>query len=293
MEDEEDRHENHVASTENHHDTGSDEEDLFMAPAPQVDEDEDEDDLEVDAPSAAATRLFSTEEHAGLDDDNTYGSPGLRDVFHDEDDDHSKSGTPDPSSSNEASSSASYSRRNKRKNFKPRNIIYDGQEENKESGSTNHENVDAPMNLSGESSARKSLLPRRLENDKEPNPVNASSPMDLSVVAPETNGDDEEAKQPSLSVVRPEILFGRRKSSEDSDPKDEKLSAAPPLPPNLPFPPILAAAALGRPGGSEAMKEAFQEVLKLYGFPQDIAETIAKNAQQTQGKMSLNWRKLL
>ena len=108
-----------------------------------------------------------------------------------------------------------------------------------------------------------------------------------------------------LSVVRPEVLFGDNNSNSVT-------SGSPTSSPGLPIPPTsqslpFGAAGMFPPGlmpllgmhgattrssssstsglpSADAMKEAFQEVLKLYGVPSELAEAIAKNAQNTQGK---------
>ena len=102
-------------------------------------------------------------------------------------------------------------------------------------------------------------------------------------------------------MVKPEVLFGKRHAEEDEDADDHKAA---PVAPSMPFSPFLAsglaaavaamasggnpaAAALAPPSlglGSNEMRNAFQEVLKLYGVPAEIAAAIAKNAQSAQGK---------
>ena len=57
------------------------------------------------------------------------------------------------------------------------------------------------------------------------------------------------------------------------------------LPPGMPpfLAPFLAASAVPSSGaGGPSMKDAFQEVLKLFGFPPELAEVFAKNAQALQ-----------
>ena len=44
------------------------------------------------------------------------------------------------------------------------------------------------------------------------------------------------------------------------------------------------AAATAATSGDNTMRDAFQEVLKLYGVPTELAEAIAKNAMAAQGK---------
>ena len=53
----------------------------------------------------------------------------------------------------------------------------------------------------------------------------------------------------------------------------------PPIPPFLA--PFLAASREAQ-SGAPSMKEAFQEVLKIFGFPPELAEVFAKNAQALQ-----------
>jgi hypothetical protein len=107
-----------------------------------------------------------------------------------------------------------------------------------------------------------------------------------------------------LSVVRPEVLFGENNSSSGcGSPTSSPGLSVPPTSHSSPFgggafPPGLMPF-LGFPGtasrstpaaglaSSDAMKDAFQEVLKLYGVPSELAEAIAKNAQNTQGKRKI------
>ena len=125
-------------------------------------------------------------------------------------------------------------------------------------------------------------------------------------------GCDDENKTASaaaakgLSVVRPEVLFGENNSSSvtSGSPTSSPGISAPPISHSSPFggaafPPALMGL-MGLPGAaskaspvaglpsSDAMKEAFQEVLKLYGVPSELAEAIAKNAQNTQGKLFMS-----
>ena len=171
------------------------------------------------------------------------------------------------------------SSRNKRKNFKPRNIV----------------NVDETED----------------EDDCQEDRGQASpTPMDLSRGHPGEGESEEggsEAKYgQSLSVVRPEILFGDSNSPKPNPPSPGGVGP-PTGPPHLAlgllpfFNPMAAMAAASAGGGSPAggspsviptsaeaaatsMRDAFQEVLKLYGVPTELAEAIAKNAQAAQGK---------
>ncbi len=227
------------------------------------------------------------------------GSPGIRRVYRNEDDEEDEDDD-DAISRNEANAnseevaSARTGGRNKRKNFKPRNIVYNAENETNEVSMNNNNNslnnnindeeddnsedssTCLPLNLSAGSEVsmvgRKSLLPRRLDM--------TSSPIDLSVQNPEA-----ESRGGNLSVVRPEILFGEL---------GNKYSASD-LFPHLPMPPMMVRQSLAalvaaqsssdRLSASESMQEALQEVLKLYGVPSELAEAILKNASNvTPGK---------
>ena len=183
--------------------------------------------------------------------------------------------------------SSSHRSRNKRKNFKPRNIIYDQASEQLQLQQT------AAASLLPSISKKLHLMPQARDNN---------GPMDLSVQG--TNGndsmlddngiddleDEEDASSElppapgpmtsaaSLSVVRPEVLFGGQKEGLMGNPL-----AGSALPPGMPpfLAPFLAASAVPSSGGP-SMKDAFQEVLKLFGFPPELAEVFAKNAQALQ-----------
>ena len=183
--------------------------------------------------------------------------------------------------SNNVSSSAS-SRRNKRKNFKPRNIFHDQASESQQ--------THLPMK-------KLNLMPQARDNN---------GPMDLSVQG--TNGadvldhdgnglddleDEEDASSElppmqdspmtssaGLSLVRPEVLFGGQKEAMLNS-----LAMSGGMPAGVPpfLAPFLASANMSPSGpGGPSMKDAFQEVLKLFGFPPELAEVFAKNAQALQ-----------
>ena len=169
-----------------------------------------------------------------------------------------------------------------------------------------------PLNLSNSGAesgsspsilGRLSLLPKRME-DREGGAMSSSTAaMDLSTTKEDGDanegGDDHPAA--GISLVKPEVLFGKRGAEEDEDVDDNKADSL--VAPSMPFSPFLAsglAAAMaamasgGNPAGAAAvtppslgsneMRNAFQEVLKLYGVPAEIAAAIAKNAQSAQGK---------
>ncbi len=307
-------------------DDSDDEDDLFLEPPTSLDDDEEEEEEEEeDSGAQASSSGYNLADETSMPaTDVTYGSPRLKDAFNEDD-----SKTPDLQSS---------SRRNKRKNFKPRNIVYSNEEEEEGSAQDNieaeneevvdnHDDENSPLNLSsGENlsllsnSQRKSLMPRK---KLDPDAAGSSSPMDLSTTSAPEESSTEESRPKSLSVVRPEILFGgqdKQSPAEDNNKDCKESKDKQPSP--LPFPPffapgLIAAAAssgnrshpfglaslLGQEGakenpgfpfglasligGQEGVKEAFQEVLKLYGFPKDVAETIARNTQGVKGE----WRR--
>lgn len=268
----------------------SDDDSLFPAAAAQnLDDEEEEEEEEEDSDDEASNNVSSSRFPADFEDsnnssshlvsDNNCGSGGGGG----DDDTQSKSGTPDLSLS---------TKRNKRKNFKPRNINFGGENGEADgvgSNSSNNcdNNDDNPLNLSHDDGAmqsilasqRKSLMPRKVTEETTTMPA-TSSAMDLTT-----------SKQ-GLFLVKPEVLFGNKEE------EDEPAAAAAPMTTAaMSFPPFLSpgfAAAMAAASGNKsaaipsaegiAMKNAFQEVLKLYGVPAEIAEAIAKNAQNAQGK---------
>ena len=231
------------------------------------------------------------------DGDVTLGSPGLQRAFRDEEED-SEDDVVQTQATNVA---AVRSRRNKRKNFRPRNIVYNATEGESETGNGNNNNNDdedeeeddsgssgLPLNLSsgsgidlqsGLAGLRMSLMPRKTEA--------ASSPIDLSVPSSHFQRFEEADKRGgNLSVVRPEILFGA--GNRFNPPVSSSHGILGDMLPQIPMPPMqfgpslaalaAAASASERQAAAQSMKEAFQEVLKLYGVPLELAEAIAKNA---------------
>ena len=235
--------------------------------------------------------------------EDSYGSPaGLRQSLSilddDEDTKEESSSTPDLRIHGIADS-----RKNKRKNFKPRNILSDTSSVSEPSAVSKMALLSSALNLN----KNRNLLPQKRDN----------SPMDLSVQGAngvndlmddefedqDSNGDtpsegadphrglDMNPSPAGLSVVRPEVLFGQAPSlmgglgaAAGLDPKMGLMpgglgAGGPPLPPFLA--PFLAASREAQ-SGAPSMKEAFQEVLKLFGLPPELAEVFARNAQAMQ-----------
>ena len=140
--------------------------------------------------------------------------------------------------------------------------------------------------------------------DKESSATSAAAAMDLSTTKEDTDSNDGgDHPTAGISLVKPEVLFGKRDAAEDEEAAGSK---AVPVAPSLPFSPFLASglaaavAAMASGGGSPAtapaavtppslgsneLRNAFQEMLKLYGVPAEVAAAIAKNAQSAQGKV--------
>jgi hypothetical protein len=300
----------------------------------------EEEELEEDEPEAEVTNPEmeeKEEEEAGMEDDDSddeglFSAPPEDEsmstsAFFDED--NNSNNAPVAASAAMASEAketpeatepkmSSGGRKNKRKNFKPRNILSLGGDENANgedaasavSAAEGDESAEVaaatgggdatPLNLSnnGDSAGSPSIMGRKSLLPPPPRKTEAGGAMDLST----THGEEEEMEENdftsatppgSLSVVRPEILFGK-KPLEAANPM---FSTASPIPFSPFLAPGLAAAmaamtqgGMGSIGaappavGSDAMKDAFQEVLKLYGVPGEIAAAIARNAQSAQGK---------
>lgn len=259
------------------------EEDSFME-QPQISRsllDEDDDEAEDSNQLRPSSMLLNNANNSSITINN--------DIVMEEDDDTKEESSIALNEQNSPLSAGSSRSRNKRKNFKPRNIIYDQASEQQQF-----------------QAKKLHLMPQKLDNN---------GPMDLSVQGSGSNGDnieDEDIDGSSdgpendlgpginpagglmppmtsaagLSVVRPEVLFGGQ------GPKDLIM---PPgcLGPTPGMSPLLAniLAASSAPGGPASVKDAMQEMLKLFGFPPELAEVFAKNAQamqQQQQKDSLN-----
>jgi len=202
---------------------------LIQQPSQESDCDEDEDEED---------SLMEPQGSLIEDSECTFGSPaGLRDRQDviDEDDD-----------TKEHESSAlnhSPKLRNKRKNFKPRNII------NKKY---------SPMDLSVQGASNGGC-----EADED-----GDEDGDESDTNPVTSA--------GLSVVRPEVLFGQEAMM------GAKMMLPPMSGPGAAIPPFLAPFLAASSASAPSIKDAFLEVLKLFGFPPELAEVFAKNAQALQ-----------
>ena len=282
-----------------HDDSDSDDDDLFMGPPPALDDDDDDDEFDDDR---RINNFNEDSDSAIIPSDGDAALSSSRKRRHVGDDDDDDDDDDDVASRNDAAGRSALtgsSRRNKRKNFRPRNIVYNATDDdagtnnnNDNNGSRSNNNIDdvdvdddnddeddddsrsglLPLNLSAGSESqllsRKTLMPRKLENNS------TSFPIDLSVAS---NDTDAETRPRNLSVVRPEILFGGKYSGSDEGFPIPAMQIGPSLAA------IAAAAFAGE--RQQSVKEIFQEALKLYGVPAELAETLAKNvSNSTPGK---------
>jgi hypothetical protein len=211
--------------------------------------------------------------------------------------------------------SADNSRRNKRKNFRPRNIVYSNNDDSETDDNHHHTSAAA----AGTAAARADTA------------ASNNSPMDLSVPATNTaaedggsnarmedhsDGSDSEGAAPTmaadrqqsrggLSVVRPEILFGtqreammeRRRQQEQEEEEDDIEAPAHSTPTaaagERPSPLSLLSTFAGMSGAlspffksddttSHSMREAFREVLKLYGMSSEMADSIMQSSAASE-----------
>lgn len=202
------------------------------------------------------------------EEENTYDSPGLRDAFSEgyaganQDQDASRSGSTDNG------------RKNKRKQMKPRNIVYSMNDNDSDNeGGQAPERENSPMDLS--------VAPRPGQEQR----AESDSDSESSQAA---NVTENKPKPGGLSVVRPEILFGDSRapssgaSNNSSDSQTNPLS----LLSNLSgFPPglnLLNNLKMLEEG--TGIKNEFKDLLKLFGVSSEVTENLIPNTEQRQGK---------
>ena len=199
------------------------------------------------------------------EEENTYGSPSLRDAFINQDQDPSRSGSTDNG------------RKNKRKQMKPRNIVYSMKDNDSDNeGGQAPERENSPMDLS--------VAPRPDQGQRR----ESDSDSEGSQAANQVTSASSKPKPGGLSVVRPEILFGDNRappsgaSNNSSDSQTNPLS----LLSNLTgFPPglnLLNNLKMLEEGAG--IKNEFKDLLKLFGVSSDVAENLNPNTEQRQGK---------
>ena len=173
--------------------------DLFINEGPSLNDDDESDQETEDREN---NDVFD-ESSNFVDEDTTYGSPGLREAFND----GYGGGNHEASDQDASRSGVDNGRKNKRKQFKPRNIVYSmNDEEGKErrDSVTGSDRDNSPMDLS---------TVRNQESDSED--------------TEERQEESDKPKHGGLSVVRPEILFGDNKpvnSDGDSNSQPNPLS---------------------------------------------------------------------
>ena len=207
------------------------------------------------------------------EEDTTYGSPGLREAFNN----GYLAGAQDQLEQDSSrAGSVENGRKNKRKQFKPRNIVYSMNDESDNEGagvSTEHNN--SPMDLS---------VPARGVSDNPESDSDSEGSQAANQTKPKPGG---------LSVVRPEILFGDNKVPASTN--NDLGSSQPPqlnplsllsnlsgLPPGL----SLLNKALEQGSGNNIQSE-FKEMLKLFGVSPEIAENLIPSnpsLEQRKGK---------
>ena len=250
---------------------------LFINEGPSLEDDdedvEDDDSFQEQRPSfQPSAETFDESSNFIDEEDTTYGSPGLREAFNEgfcsgaavgSDAEPSRAGSADTQEGG---------RRNKRKQFKPRNIVYSLTEESEEEPRHPHsERENSPMDLS--------VAPR---------PASVSDSESESSQA--ATADQSKPKPGGLSVVRPEILFGAKAvpggpSDSNNSANNQDLNPLSLLSNMSGFPQGLNPFASLKPdddGGGNAMKDAFKEVLKLYGVSSDMADNIMQSAGPVQ-----------
>ena len=245
---------------------------LFINEGPSLNDDDDSDQEE------AYPRETFDDSSNFVDEDTTYGSPGLREAFNE-----GYAGVNHDTVSRAGSADAA-GRKNKRKQFKPRNIVYS-------------------MNEEEEKQERESRESRNsVTSDRD------NSPMDLSTVRTQqqsdsdsedcsratNNPDQSKPKLGGLSVVRPEILFGdnKDKPSDDNNTLNTQLNPLSLLSNLSVFPPGLNLLNnLKSVEEAGQVKDEFKEMLKLFGVAPEVAENLIPNmtagAEQRKGECIL------
>ena len=186
-----------------------------MNDGPSLDDDDEDDSFqETSAGFAQESHFDDSSNFVDDNDDTTFGSPGLREAFTERFNGAADSeNLMDPAEPSSRTGSADTSRRNRRKQFKPRSIVSRLEDESEAEG----EKALVGGEESPLSDYRRSLLPGSGERE--------GSPMDLSApraTEPESDSGSEssQAAQPArrggLSLVRPEILFGDSKPASSS-----------------------------------------------------------------------------
>ena len=245
---------------------------LFINEGPALDDDDDD---------CYPRDNFDDSSNFVDEEDTTYGSPGLREAFNDGYGAHQDQLEQDQS----RTGSADNGRKNKRKQFKPRNIVYSMNEDSDQEGgakdvrrnSATSERENSPMDLS--------TRPDQHQGHE------SDSDSGSSQAAP-ANHDTSKPKPGGLSVVRPEILFGDNKvpATSTDTPAASHLNPLSLLSSLSGFPP-----GLNLLNNLKALEEAsgggMAEMLKLFGVAPEVAENLIPSMEQRKGKFLIKSRK--
>ena len=195
---------------------------LFMNDGPSLDDDDEDDSFqETSAGFAQESHFDDSSNFVDDNDDTTFGSPGLREAFTEG---FNGAADPenlmDPAEPSSRTGSADTSRRNRRKQFKPRSIVSRLEDESEAEG----EKALVGGEESPLSDYRRSLLPG--SGEREGSPMDLSAPRAAEAES-DSGSESSQAAQPArrggLSLVRPEILFGDSKPASSS--MDDRLES--------------------------------------------------------------------
>ena len=187
---------------------------LFMNDGPSLDDDDEDDSFqETSAGFPQESHFDDSSNFVDDNDDTTFGSPGLREAFTEG---FNGAADPenlmDPAEPSSRTGSADTSRRNRRKQFKPRSIVSRLEDESEAEG----EKALVGGEESPLSDYRRSLLPG--SGEREGSPMDLSAPRATEAES-DSGSESSQAAQPArrgLSLVRPEILFGDSKPASSS-----------------------------------------------------------------------------
>ena len=195
---------------------------LFMNDGPSLDDDDEDDSFqETSAGFPQESHFDDSSNFVDDNDDTTFGSPGLREAFTEG---FNGAADPenlmDPAEPSSRTGSADTSRRNRRKQFKPRSIVSRLEDESEAEG----EKALVGGEESPLSDYRRSLLPG--SGEREGSPMDLSAPRAAEAES-DSGSESSQAAQPArrggLSLVRPEILFGDSKPASSA--MDDRLES--------------------------------------------------------------------
>lgn len=176
-------------------------------------------------------------------------------------------------------------RRNKRKNFQPRNIAYseDGEPSAKRERRSSAASTSSGGSEYGALDLSSAELPPRHEEDERPEPSpmdltcsKSASPFGRAYCSDDSDSDDKRRSEPEHRFSR--LSFGEAGSQELEQQRRRVFNAFKPSAAYLAHP------FLGQPGESSDLKEyavnTFKELLEIYGLNSDatdVTQSIANN----------------